>query len=618
VGGTDDLARERIEHVVVLMLENRSFDHLFGFLDHPAGDAFPGLRGKQFPNPHDLTERNGTAVDVSDDAAPVLAVDPPHGHLSAKVQMNGRRWRAFLMNGFVTAYAQKLAGREPIAIIHWARLNGFLVLLSPLFAAALSNLGRRVTDGDIVGFLGWFVPTGLVVAGLVRGLQIDRLLGWRWRKLVGPLLVVAFVLAAVAEGTARLFTYGWDGLTPWWLAVVGVVVPLVWRQAQKARQRARVPHDQVRGASERVMRCMPPEHIPVMGTLAREFAVCTAWHSPVPGATWPNRNFAHAGTSEETVDIDIGFYDAPTIFELLDDEHPPSKRPWHIYYDGRAQLLAFHRLWSGERAGNWFPMKRFFEHVADDTLPMYSFVEPRHGGPHSNSQHPGNNEHETAGSTDFERGEDLVRRMYEALRARPEVFEKTLFVVTYDEHGGLFDHVPPPRAKHPEPLRYARRRLDLTRKIIGFFVENRNSPFDFRCYGPRVPAVVVSPWIAPHTVDDTLYDHSSIIATVRLLFAPGRRGLTRRDRSANSLLHLVADLETPREMPPLPATRMRADDAVPTETEPTPPPPLVTPTVTADLREQLPALAAAVASQLGGEGDPMERFAAYAEQQRHS
>nr|MDQ3758166.1 hypothetical protein [Actinomycetota bacterium] len=504
--GDDALARERIEHVVVLMLENRSFDHLFGFLDHPKGDAFPGLRGKQFPNPHDLTERNGTTADVSDDAEPLLAVDPPHGHLGAKLQMNGKRWRAFQMNGFVSAYAQKLAGREPIPVIHWARINGVLVVLAPLFASALRTLWRRVADGEVVGFLAWFLPAVLVVAGSVRGLQVDRLLGWRWRKLIGPVLGVAFVLAATAEGALRLATHGWDGLTPWLVAVVVVIVPLVWRQARKARQRARVPTGELRKASEQVMRCMPPERIPVMAELARRFAVCTAWFSSVPGATWPNRNLAHASTSEETVDIELGFYDAPTVFELLEREHPRVKRPWHVYYDGRAQLLAFHRLWAGERAGHWFPMKRFFDHVAEDALPMYSFVEPRHTGSRSNSQHPGNNEHATGGSSDFERGEDLVRRIYESLYAKPEVFRKTLLVVTYDEHGGLFDHVPPPRAKHPQPLRYARCRLDLTRKIIAFFVENRHSPFDFRCYGPRVPAVVVSPWIADGRIDDTLYD----------------------------------------------------------------------------------------------------------------
>src|SRR5262249_44183180 len=103
-------ARGRISHVVVLMLENRSFDHLLGYLDHPASD-YPGLRGKSYPNPVILNDPNADVADVSADADYVLLADPPHGHEEIKKAMDGHRWRDFRMDGFAAAYGDKLAGR---------------------------------------------------------------------------------------------------------------------------------------------------------------------------------------------------------------------------------------------------------------------------------------------------------------------------------------------------------------------------------------------------------------------------------------------------------------------------------------------------------------------------
>lgn len=103
------------------------------------------------------------------------------------------------------------------------------------------------------------------------------------------------------------------------------------------------------------------------------------WHASVPGATWPNRNFAHAATSENTVDIEIGLYDAKTVFELLEDAAAavdiPRHDAWRLYYDGMAQVLAFGGLWSDGRAANWHPMAHFYAHVERGDLPWYSFIE---------------------------------------------------------------------------------------------------------------------------------------------------------------------------------------------------------------------------------------------------
>ena len=289
-----------------------------------------------------------------------------------------------------------------------------------------------------------------------------------------------------------------------------------------------------------IMRCMDPmQRLPALATLAKEFAVCTRWHCSVPGATWPNRNFADAATSDGTVDIEIGFYEDDTIFDRLEDHG----RSWHVYHDGIAQLIAFRRLWDDDRIANWFCFDDFANHVASDALPHYSFIEPCHTGPRSNSQHPGNNDFDSSPTApgsrfDFERGDDLIASIYETLRAHPDVFAKN----------GV-----------PRHLRRARRALRPRRSATSPLAEaarqagrDRRSPYGscrcsgssrarvrFRRYGPRVPAVVVSPRVVAATVDDTVYDHTSIPATVRVLFAPGAEPLSRREAHAATFQHLM-------------------------------------------------------------------------------
>lgn len=465
------MTNRKIEHVVVLMLENRSFDHMLGFLDHP-NVAFPRLMPGQYPNRRNPADPTSPATGVSDDAAYDLDVDPPHSHKSAMEQLNLRMGRQARMDGFVAAYVRKASGKEERPVVHWWRLGGL----------------------------------GLTLIGLVTAL-IRRLFGGSRRAWV-------VVRAALAGGLALVLV--------------------------RAKRKVDDPEAAEVGAD--VMRCMAPERIPVLTTLAKQFAVCTNWHCSVPGETWPNRNFVHAATSEDTVDIELGLYDSPTIFDTL-ERHGAS---WRVYHDGRAQLWAFRKLWTGPRIARWEAISRFEEHVAGGELAAYSFIEPDHQGDDSNSQHPGNNPPQSGGA-DFVRGEELVAHIYEVLRRHPEVFEKTLLVVTYDEHGGLFDHVPPPRGvPAPKPMR--RKPLSfglLSRRFAALFIEHRSTRFPFRMLGPRVPTVVVSPLVPAATIDGGLHDHTSVVATLRHLFAPDAAPLTARDAWATTFHHL-ASLDQPR------------------------------------------------------------------------
>lgn len=321
----------------------------------------------------------------------------------------------------------------------------------------------------------------------------------------------------------------------------------------------------------RVMQCLDPAvHCRVLGTLAREFAVCTAWFSSVPGETWPNRNFTHAATSDSTVNIEAGFYYDPTIFELI----AKAGATWRVYYDGSPQLWCYPRLWKPRvildflfrrrpRIGNWYEFTQFLEHVEAGDLASYSFIEPAHNRFYSdeerprqtNSQHPNNN---MENNDDFVAGERLIRDVYEALRTRPELFAKTLLLIVYDEHGGLYDHVRPPSTCPPgDPIWRGWTR------IVGRFlraladrraVRPRRKSYDFSRLGVRVPAVLVSPWIPQHTIENKTFDHSSIPATLRAVFAPRLPNLTNRDKHANTFHQVVttSPLPAPRPSPGTP------------------------------------------------------------------
>jgi phospholipase C len=165
----------------------------------------------------------------------------------------------------------------------------------------------------------------------------------------------------------------------------------------------------------------------------------------------------------------------------------------------------------------------------------------------SNNQHPGNNlvsnsEYDdfTGTDTDFDRAERLIAWTYETLRSKPDVFAKTLLLITYDEHGGLYDHVPPPSGV-PSPGGHRR----LVASSWRWLFHRKAKAFDFTMLGPRVPAVVVSPLVRAGSISSTVRDHASVPATLRALFAPDAKPLTPRDAWA-APFHTFLTLDAPR------------------------------------------------------------------------
>lgn len=276
----------------------------------------------------------------------------------------------------------------------------------------------------------------------------------------------------------------------------------------------------------------------IMSELARRFVLCDNYFSSVPGETWPNRNFVHAATSHGEVDINSKFYHDKTVYEKLEE----NGFRWHIYHDGPPQTWAFPRLWFS-KIGGFKKFKHFADDIKDDNLPHYSFIEPRHFGiwNKTNNMHPGNNSKDKDG--DFQAAENLVAYIYNLLNTNKKVFNKTLFVVTFDEHGGFYDHVEPPACVPPDDLM------------------NDEYQFKFDKLGIRVPTILISNKFKSSHIDSTLYDHSSIIKTVLQNFGIASH-LTNRDKNANNIIEPNVLQRKKQKLDEVPLHQVLADNIV--------------------------------------------------------
>jgi len=397
-----------INHIVVLMLENRSFDHMLGFLytgagnTSPAGQAYEGLTGSE-SNP---------GVSGS---APVTVY---------KIQ-----------GGTTSTYF--LPGADPG--------EGYSATNSQLFGSTTAPTPPVATNN---GFISDFSYT----------------LSWETKE-----------KDSVLAGT--------------------------------------VAND--------IMAMHTPETLPVLSALAQGFAVCDAWYGSAPTETLPNRAFLHSATSQGHMDDDTKTYTSPTIFTSLTKQNIS----WMIYgYDADPLTrMTFTDLTSAPD-GNFGEFTDFQTAAANGTLASYTFLEPSWGSK-GNSQHP---------NYDVALGEQLIHDTYYALRNGP-LWNQTLLIVLYDEHGGCYDHVPPPSGA----------------------VKPDNSTgeygFDFTRFGPRVPALLISPLIPAGTVfrvpaGSMPLDHTSILKTIELRW--NVPSLTARDAAAPDI-GAVLTLSTPRTDDPL-------------------------------------------------------------------
>jgi phospholipase C len=362
-----------INHVVVLMLENRSFDHMLGYLYadtgnvSPSGQPFEGLTGKE------------SCPDSKGNPVPVFQVSPS------------------------TPSAYFMPGADP-------------------------GEGYKATNHQLWGH---DIPPAGGTPATMQGFVAD------------------FASTITRETNAG------------WTIVPGTT------------------------ASD-IMGCFTPQALPVLSALARGYAVCDHWYASLPTETMPNRAFALAGTSQGHMDDHTKTFTCPSIFGSL----TKAGVSWRVFgYTAPPLTKSNFPDISAADPSHFGVFNDFKAAAAAGTLPAFTFLEPGWSST-GNSQHP---------NYDVALGEQLIHDVYEALRTGPG-WNQTLFVLTYDEHGGCYDHVPPPWGATPP---------DNSAGEFGF---------GFDRFGVRVPTVLVSPLIAPGTVyrvpAGTPLDHTSVLKTV--------------------------------------------------------------------------------------------------------
>ena len=285
------------------------------------------------------------------------------------------------------------------------------------------------------------------------------------------------------------------------------------------------------GHSAKIMYYFTPEKLPILSTLATEFAVFNGWFASIPGPTICNRAFAHYGTSFGQVSMDVFVIKPPykSIYERMVANPPHSAKIY--YFDDASSTMEIVNLFQ-HQPQLFGTYDQFLADCQNGTLPEYSFVEPNYndhpgdsGAIIASDQHPDHHVQE---------GERFIATVYNAIRDNPSLWESTALLVVYDEHGGIYDHVLPPAC------------------IKDGFSASANDtgtgrPFDFDRLGVRVPAILISPWVqkgtvvkGPYEPGGRTFEHASIPATVTKFFLGDFDQRSPREKVADTFLDLLS------------------------------------------------------------------------------
>jgi phospholipase C len=254
--------------------------------------------------------------------------------------------------------------------------------------------------------------------------------------------------------------------------------------------------------------------LPIYDALARRFVVCDQWHASLLGPTYPNREYLLSGQSggnkTNAFPTGDGFQ-----WETIVDRLVRAGVSVADYYTDLPPLA----LWGSRMGPYLYPIADYHARAAAGTLPQVSFLDPGFVGDNRSDDHP---------LGDPRAAQHFVRDAFSAFARSPQ-WRRGLFVLTYDEWGGFFDHVAPPHRP-----------------------DDRTNPVDtedFSQAGFRVPTILASPRALPGAVDHQLHDHTSVLRFLewRFLGAPARGpggsatwSLTQRDRNAPNLGELLS------------------------------------------------------------------------------
>ncbi len=326
--------------------------------------------------------------------------------------------------------------------------------------------------------------------------------------------------------------------------VYSFVIPTT-AQAPEVTQTWNATHEQIDGGkmdgfvrsveSDEPMGYWTEDVLPFAYSFARTFTIANRWFCSAPCQTYPNRRFLMAATA---------YGDIATDNESLEDPPPPNgtifdrlhaqEISWNNYFTDLPQTGIIPSIIE-KYPTNIVPIAQFFADCAAGTLPSVSFVDPEFGvltdigGPLSSV--PGieaiTGKLDTTGG-DEESTQNMAYGEYWAYKAVNAVLHspawpRTLLIYTYDEHGGYYDHVPPPPAIPPDEIP-----PELTPGDV---------PGGYNLYGPRVPGIVASPYSKPNGITNVVHDHTSVLATIEAKW--NLPALTYRDANAKTVLDFL-------------------------------------------------------------------------------
>ncbi len=427
------LPQSRIKHLVVLMLENRSFDQLFGFFQQSAGQKIENLQGP-----------NAALSNLLDPSQPESASNPK----------------------FTVGQPAPFAVHDKDGPPH--SFNAVCVQLCN------SNAGPSATN-----------PVNN--NGFVRSYKDDLL-----------------------------------------------------------RRTHQVNSDQI----AEVMQSFAPNQLPAINQLANEFCLCDHWFCEVPGPTMPNRMYIHAATSEGYVHNAFKRdFTSKTIYELVQEKG----LTWCTYFHDLNEVLQFKDLGMSPENFRRFE-DRWAADVSSGSLPNYVFILPRFNNTKATQTAPARMANSQHAPEDVRFGEHLIADVYDALAANAALFRETALVVTYDEHGGFFEHVAPGPAPNPDGKNSPNLDDDAKYTVPSF---------GFDRLGLRVPTLIVSPWIPKGVVVNRDLQHTSVIKTAVEMF--GLDDLkNERYTSAAPFADLFGQFPNPRPATDMPSklTRPSLDQTV--------------------------------------------------------
>ena len=284
----------------------------------------------------------------------------------------------------------------------------------------------------------------------------------------------------------------------------------------------------------------PARLTPVTDFLARNFCICDNWFAPIPTSTQPNRTMAFSGDSSiyQTKAQLISIQN--DIFHWME----ANKIRWRVYHDGFSFFSLYNSLWPfvfGEQFRRTEFLYPDILHEPAGQAPQVIIIEPSYeDAPHLGSKHPNDNHAPLAVGW----GEDFLRRTYQAVTANPDNWAHTVMVVYYDEHGGFYDHVPPPP--------------------IGYTTTGSDS-HSFESLGPRIPGLVISPFVKPGSICSELFDHTSVLQFIAETFTNGTiysPTVSKRKAAGIQSISVALDNTTPFPAPPVPTVEINTPAAL--------------------------------------------------------